>query len=460
MKKQFNNKINTNNIFPVLLSIILLFSNCRKWISINTPVTQITTKDLFANEASANTAMTGIYSQLGANEFGIANGGVTLVSGVLADELFNYSPQPDHIEFFNNNVSPSNNTIRLLWSEAYQDIFAVNMIIEQVSNSKLAESASDQIIGQCLFLRAFLHTYLTQLFGDIPYITTTNYIENNYAKRIPVATVYEKILTDLERAASLLNDDYPAPERIRPNKSAAYSLKARILLYAGRLAEAETAATLIIENNTYTLLPDLNNVFKKSSTETIWQLMPVLPSRNTNEGYYFAGTGKPVYSAFRHEINDIYDSADLRRINWINKVVIEQDSFYMPFKYKVSGENNKTEYYVVFRLAEQYLIRAEARARQNNIDGSVSDINMIRERAGLDEATAANQQEALDLVLTERRKELNAEWGHRWIDLRRFNRTGEYLAPLKPGWQATDTLLPIPQTQIDNNPEFGQNSGY
>jgi hypothetical protein len=120
-----------------------------------------------------------------------------------------------------------------------------------------------------------------------------------------------------------------------------------------------------------------------------------------------------------------------------------------------------TEFFVVLRLAEQYLIRAEARAQQNNLTGSLADINVIRSRAGLHPATAQTQAELLLAVEHERQVELFGEFGHRWFDLKRTGRADAVLAPVKgSAWQSTDVLYPIPALQVTNNPALVQNPGY
>jgi len=119
---------------------------------------------------------------------------------------------------------------------------------------------------------------------------------------------------------------------------------------------------------------------------------------------------------------------------------------------------------MVLRLAEQYLIRSEARAMQNNIAGAISDLDIIRQRAGLNLLADLNptieQAELLDEIFLQRRKELFAEWGHRWLDLKRSDRTSEALEDENPYWEDTDLLYPIPETERIKNPNLTQNEGY
>ena len=115
---------------------------------------------------------------------------------------------------------------------------------------------------------------------------------------------------------------------------------------------------------------------------------------------------------------------------------------------------------MVLRLAEQYLVRAEARVHLNDLDGALVDVNKIRNRAGLGVASGASNELVLDLIYKERRRELFAEWGHRWFDLKRTGKADAVLSVIKPGWQPTDVLFPIPQSELQNNPNMTQNPGY
>jgi hypothetical protein len=137
-------------------------------------------------------------------------------------------------------------------------------------------------------------------------------------------------------------------------------------------------------------------------------------------------------------------------------------TYYFPYKYKIrTGYTPLNEYYTVLRLAEQYLIRAEARVYINDFAGAKADINTIRTRAGLSNTSASDKASLLLAIEQERRIELFVEWGHRWLDLKRTGRASAILAPLKGAdWQSTDILWPIPQSQINTNPSLIQNPGY
>ncbi len=118
------------------------------------------------------------------------------------------------------------------------------------------------------------------------------------------------------------------------------------------------------------------------------------------------------------------------------------------------------EYFTILRLAEQYLVRAEARAQQNNVPGSRADLLVVRQRAGLG-ATPANDKDALLLAVErERRIELNSEMGHRWFDLKRTGRINAVLSAVKTNWKAESALYPVPADQRSRNGNLTQNPGY
>ncbi len=115
----------------------------------------------------------------------------------------------------------------------------------------------------------------------------------------------------------------------------------------------------------------------------------------------------------------------------------------------------------MLRLAEQFLIRAEARAKTHNIMGAITDVNAIRRRAGLRELPATlGETDLIAAIAQERRIELFAEWGHRWMDLKRTDKIDDVLKPIKPQWRNTQKFYPIPLLELTTNPNLTQNPGY
>lgn len=156
-----------------------------------------------------------------------------------------------------------------------------------------------------------------------------------------------------------------------------------------------------------------------------------------------------------------FEPGDLRKINWTKSRVFSGQTLFYPYKYKVRTGSTLQEYYVVFRLAEIYLTRSEARVMTSNLQGAKDDLNIIRQRAGLPITPASTASDIQLAIEQERRIEYLCEWGHRWFDLKRTNRANTVIGSQKPlTWQPTDALWPIPQSQINLNPSLTQNPGY
>src|SRR5690606_21218692 len=127
----------------------------------------------------------------------------------------------------------------VFWREAYKYINNANAVIEGLSKStSLSGNTRTQLEGEAKFIRAFCHFYLVNLFGDIPYVTTTDYQKNSTSVRLNATEVYTKIISDLTDAKNLLATDYSFSngERSQPNRFAAIALLARVYLYTGKWA--------------------------------------------------------------------------------------------------------------------------------------------------------------------------------------------------------------------------------
>lgn len=135
-----------------------------------------------------------------------------------------------------------------------------------------------------------------------------------------------------------------------------------------------------------------------------------------------------------------------------------------PAKYKSKSTSTVEECVTPFRVGEQFLIRAEARANLDNINGAKSDLNSVRTRAGLGNTPANDKISLIDAVLKERRVELFSEYGHRWLDLKRLDVIDNVMMAFAPAkgstWLSYKKLLPIPNAEMENNPALDQNNGY
>jgi hypothetical protein len=465
--QQSKSVIVTNRLFILFLAFSLLLSSCDNFVDVDLPTSQLTASAVFQDKATANAAMVSIYAKM--RDTGILSGNV---SG-LSNELGNYADELDYYggisgttrNFYNNSILASNTEIFSWWSSSYSQIYAANAIIEGVSASTvMAKVDKDQLTGEALFVRSLLTFYLLNLYGDVPYITTTNYQLNKVAHRMPSSELYSHIISDLQLSASLLSDNYISTDRVRPNKSVAMALLARVYLYNSSWAEAaDTASYLINNTGVYPWENNLEAIFLKESSTTIWQFMPRTDGQNTQEGETFIFTsGPPPTVALSDQLLHDFEIGDQRNIHWVKTITDGNDSWSHVNKYRQKSNTlGAMEYSVVFRLAEQYLIRGEARAQQGDLIGAKEDLNKIRNTAGLANTTALSKSDILTALLQERKVELFTEMGHRFFDLKRTNQLDAALTVVKPGWNTTYRLFPLPESEISLNPNLNpQNNGY
>lgn len=450
----------------ILLALIAAsFCSCKKFVEIPLPDNQLTADFVFDNDNTAVQAITGIYSNMMENSQQFSSGYTTFLTGMAADELFYYTPS-DRDEFLNNQISAINhpNIEASFWNPCYQYIYAANKCIEGASRSnQLSSGIKNTVIGEAKFIRAFCYFYLTNLFGDVPLILSTDYTSSESLPRSAQENIFIQMINDLKDAKQKLINDYPSIERSRPNKLTASALLTRIYLYKKDWASAEAESSEIINSGMYSINTDINNIFQISSDETIWQLHPVNPYRNTWEGDAVipsSDAATPTYLLTNSLMNS-FEAGDLRKTNWTKSRVFSGQILFYPFKYKVRTGSTLQEYYVVFRLAEIYLTRSEARVMTSNLQGAKDDLNIIRQRAGLPITAASTTSDIQLAIEQERRIEYLCEWGHRWFDLKRTNRANTVIGSQKPmTWQPTDALWPIPQGQLNLNPSLTQNPGY
>ena len=451
----------------LLAGVVILFSGCDSFVDVDLPSSQLNASSVFDEKATANAAMTDIYSKL--RDSGLLTGrasGMSIALANYADELDYYGASVvDTQHFYNNSILPANGTVSEWWSSSYNIIYSANTVYEGVSAStKLSQADKDQLMGEALFVRGLVHFHLANLFGNIPYITTTSYEQNQVVHKMLVAEVYNHVIADLEAAKLLLPANYFGGLRIRPNKLVASALLARVYLYNGNNAEAGNNASAVInENGTYSLVTDFDAAFLKGSTSTLWQLIPPNEGTNTEEGANLIFTsGPPSFDALTTELVNAFEPGDLRKTHWTNAITDGTDTWYHSFKYKQQSFTGTTEEYsIVLRLPEMYLIRAEARAKGGFTIGAKDDLDVIRNLAGLPNTTASNQQDILNAILRERRVEFFTEGGHRFFDLKRASQLDTVLSLVKPGWSSNEALFPLPESELLLNPNMlPQNPGY
>lgn len=479
MMKNLINKINSLLCFLIVVSI----GGCKKFVDVVPPTTSITGATVYNSDQTAISVLNGIYTSMSSGSFATGSGSISYLSGLSADE-FTLWPGTTNgvlINHYRNNLSSTTNGFEF-WTNLYSYVFTCNSAIEGISNStSLTPSVKNQLLGEAKFLRALMFFYLTNLYGEVPLVITTDYKVNTNLPRSSVSVVYQQMISDLLDAESLLGSNYLnsdlstiSAERVRPSKWAASALLSRVYLYNKDWQNAELKASLVLNNSSQFQLSNLDNSFLKASMgnkEAIWQLQTVTTSpSNTWDAVQFiippSGPGTTVVYLSNNLLN-AFETGDNRKNRWVDSVVVGGIAYYYPKKYKIITPNvSPTEFLVVLRLSELYLIRAEARAQLNNVSGSQADINAVRNRASLSNTSAADKSSLLTAIQKERQVEFFSEWGHRWFDLKRtetIDAVMNVITPIKATgspWQSFQKLYPLPLGDIQKSPSLTQNQGY
>ena len=384
-----------------------------------------------------------------------------------------------------NNLTPRDEGL-ISWKGLYRAIFSANLMLEGLPTADavgLDDNTRNLYIGAARTVRAFALYQLVRLYGDVPLVTTTSVEENKFKPRTPKADVYAQIETDLLDAIAKLSATLTVPYYIN-NKYIPQAILADVYLTQGKWTEAQAAANAVISSGKYQLDTNIDDVFLRTSKATIMATGYTVAS-NANFaspgadncpsciGGFFQSFFENSQFALTIDLLNSFETGDLRKTKWVafsnvNNYPIAAERMF-PRKYKwssVSGvqptaaqqEDNK-----FIRLAEIILIRAEARARLNDLTGAAADLNSIRNRAGLPNTTAISQTDIIEAIIKERRMEFFFEKGIRWYDLVRTGKANAILSaiPYKTGWTINKVLMPIPQDEIDKSANvLTPNPGY
>ncbi len=455
----------------IILLVGLIQISCEDLVEVPVPNDRIVSQTVFEKDKTANSAVIGIYNELYNSSFSSGlQTSISVLAGLSADNLESTVSTSNLIEYEENEIFISNSYNLNIWSSAYNIIYMTNAVLAGLNNSNnISQNLKEQLEGETRFIRGFTYFYLVNLYGNVPLVLTPNYENNAVINRSKDVDIYNQVIEDLEVAADVLDGTYEDGERLRVNAWVAKAFLARVHLYLGNWGLAEDLSTQVIEaSETYQLLDNLNEVFLANSQEAIWQITPLAAGfgqSNTNEGSYFIMENNRENVALKEDFINSFDENDLRLRDWIGTFQTDNSRYFFPYKYKIKNATGTiTEYSMVLRLAEQYFIRAEARTHQGNLAEAIEDLDKIRSRANLnsivDSHPEINQEFLLDIIMQERRREFFTEWGHRWLDLKRTEKASEILSPIKPLWESSDVLYPIPEEELSKNPNLDQNIGY
>lgn len=383
-----------------------------------------------------------------------------------------------------------------IWKFCYAGIESCNWVIEKVPGAAMDETRKRQIVGEARFLRAFYHWMLTKNFGDVPVKIRPSVTEQDaIVGDSPKAAVYQQIYQDLEEAANAGFPSFPQVESGRPSREAVDALYAKAAIYNEDWDVALAKAEAVIQSGVYALMADVTKVFtiadeEAARVENIWAFEGdyLAPGRSTSFPSLLGppGSSAPEYAkttfgsvfAYQNFFNS-FDPKDTRRklldTNYVNKsgqIVAQKDitpitpRAVLVKKYQDPVQNGPSCNIPILRLADIYLIAAEAAFRLQNTSKALQYLNVVRRRAfGVALDAPSDFDLAVvdeDVILQERSWELYGE-GDRWYDL---TRTGKFLSvipgttndvfPSRPV-EERHRYFPIPQDEINANPLITQN---
>ncbi|WP_426059080.1 RagB/SusD family nutrient uptake outer membrane protein [Hymenobacter sp. B1770] len=421
-----------------------------------TPAQQLPADKAITDAGSARAATIGVYDQVQA--YYRLNWPVL---GFLPGENVRFNGTLNQfLQIDQNQLSADNVLITEAWTQMYQAVNGANNLIAAlpgINDPLLPAAEKNQLLGEAHFLRALVYFDLGRGWGGVPLVLTpTRTKENGQGiRRSTLAQTYDQVLADLTQAETLLPD---GATRNRAVKATARALRARLHLYRQQWAPAETYATQVIGSSNYRLVTPYR-AFSTApflSQESVFELTFSNSDANTMWNNWFPSAlggqfnFQPVPAAIA-QLND--PAVGGTRSALLASTIIAGSSVTYGNLYSRSAQRDDPSY--VLRLAEQYLIRAEARARLGKLPEAIADLNAVRARAGLSSTTATTADQLLLAIENERKIEFVFE-ADRWFDLVRTGRAGEVLG-------VTDQrrwLFPIPFNDLVADRDLEQNPGY
>lgn len=490
-----------------IFCLITLLNSCDDFLQ-EDPRDLLSPDNFFNSDAEAMTAVNGLYVGLTDNNLYRGRGlDDFYISGA---DVIGPSREFGGVEPIQSYIITEANygSARSTWQALYQIVQDANLILSNITeNPSLSESGRNQAIGETLFLRSLAYYHLTNLWGDVPYYRDNlTLAEVQILGRTDVTEIRNDIVEDLLQAEALLLESHSGNNSGRATKAAASTLLTKIYLIMQNWQAARDKAVEIIDTSPHQLLDNYEDVFDRANpynAEIIFQVdfvKDLLPTTRT-DSYTPRIRDEPKKSSDRGALTAALEARDeaftgyglavplpdfaekfpLDDLRRPTNVITEYLGFELKFPYMpknwnpnqiLSPRGNHGENYIVFRLADVYLMAAEAENELNGPANAYQYINKVRERAYEPDKpfSGLTQQQFREAIYDERKWELAGE-GHRRLDLIRWGilldvvkstkyRVYDPAAFIKPH----HVLLPIPVEELELNPKLLEsdptNNGY
>jgi len=436
----------------VLIAVIFFLASCKKYLE-EVPNNSLPTESSITDVSTARAAIIGTYDRLQ----GYYASNYPTLGTITTDNVIFNGTLSEYLQLDQNAV-PTDNVITVAaYQNIYKTINSANSVITYVpgvTDPLLTAAEKNKILGEAYFIRALSFFDLARGWGGIQLQLkpTTDLTVLKGIKRSTLDQTYDQVLADLVKAEELLPED--ATTRNRAQKSTARALRARLHLYRKQWADAEKYATLVIDNTKYSLVKPYKSFFTApfQSAESVFELAYSVNDRNSYWNLWYPSSAGGQFTlkpsdALVAKLNNPAIAGTR------NALIAGSGATVYGVLYNTTSTSTDPSYLI--RIAELYLIRAEARAQQNNLTGSAGDLNAIRKRADVPETTAVTQADLIKAIEDENGIEFAFE-AHRWFDLVRTERAGVALGLTNKNYW----LFPIPYSDVLSDPDVTQNPGY
>ena len=382
--------------------------------------------------------------------------------------------------------TPRTSEFNDFWRLQYNGINQCNTVLERVPEIEMDEVLKNRILGEAYFLRAYYYFLLTQVYGDVPMLLRITPPDELKVQKTAKSEIYQQIIADCDKAAEKLPNLFTGTNVGRATKGAAYALAAKTFIYEKNWNKALEYITKVKSLGVYALVDDYLDNFRKdtqNNSESVWEIqhanLELGVGNFLNQWWRSKKVDGYGFAEVRQEFVDAFEPGDPRR----KFTVAMNNEDYYGYIYKPSYSSTKLGVkkflqdttvtqpadgdinYTAIRYAEVLLWEAEALAESGRVQEAQAPLETVRARAraqavepttALPMITVTDKQEMIDAIRHERQVELGFEM-HRFFDLVRWGIAAEKLPDFQVG---KHEVFPIPQTEIDLNPQLVQNAGY
>lgn len=497
-----------NQIFLALILVMISSTGCSDFLE-EVPKSVINSETFYKTESDAVAATNAVYDYMTVGTLGIFDdgfGGIFfndfwVFKDILSDNCEETITSPEYQDLSEFKFNADNIRIEFYWEDLYKTIFAANVVIDRVPLIDMDPIKRDHLVSEARFIRALMYFEAVRLFGEVPLLLhETSSIKEASIPRSKVSAIYDAIVDDLKYSSLHLSSNYRVGNG-RPVPLACFALLSKVYLEMGEYELAADNAEIVIDSGEYELWADYADIFKLENMNEGEIIFAANFSGSLSQGfkpnqYHVRLLPSEIYDPTRGEgpqnawgwerptddLLNSYTPLDRRaEVTFINsftysdgETISFDDHIAKFWDQENEPEGNNTDTDVIYlRYADVLLIYAEALNELNSGPNEIAydAINQVRARARfngtetldiLPDLEGLSYQQFKDAILLERRWEFVME-GHRYHDLVRMGKLEEKVnGSGKENTTALShhVLLPIPQREINLNPQLTQNAGY